>query len=168
MKIKIFTMGGTIDKIYFDKKSEYEVGAPRISSILQEVGVSFDYEVESLIQKDSLDMTDEDRQQLLDRILSEAGRHILVTHGSDTMITSARLLKKVRGKTIVLTGAIEPAMSRTSDAQFNVGCAVAAVQILPPGVYIAMNGCIFDPDKVRKNIRLNRFEPINETCSATD
>ncbi len=160
MKLKVFTMGGTIDKVYFDKKSEYEVGEPRVGAILQEAGVGFAYEVASLIRKDSLDMTDADRRLLADRIAAEPGRCILVTHGSDTMIATARELKSITGKTIVLTGAIEPAISRTSDAPFNVGCSVAAVQILPPGVYIVMNGCIFDPDKVRKNIRLNRFEAV--------
>ncbi|MFZ5572526.1 MAG: asparaginase domain-containing protein [Thermodesulfobacteriota bacterium] len=162
MKLKVFTMGGTIDKIYFDKKSDYEVGAPAVGSILREAGVGFPWEVESLIRKDSLDMTDADRRLLWERVSAAAEERILVTHGSDTMIASAKLLKKVTGKTIVLTGAIEPAMSRTSDAPFNVGCAVAAVQILPPGVYIVMNGCIFDPDKVKKNLRLNRFEAVGQ------
>ena len=85
-------------------------------------------------------------------------KHVLVTHGTDTMVETARVLATVPDKTIVLTGALNPARFRGSDAEFNIGTAVGAVQSLPSGVYIAMNGRIWDPSKVRKNVAANRFE----------
>ena len=160
MKIKIYTMGGTIDKIYFDRKSTYEVGESNISEILKEANVNLEYEISSLLHKDSLDMTDEDRQLIFDRISSDEHRHIVVTHGTDTMILTAKKLKAVRDKVIVLTGAMEPARFKRSDAVFNIGAAIAAVQALNPGAYIAMNGRIFDPDRTRKNLERNWFEDL--------
>jgi L-asparaginase len=158
MKIKIFTVGGTIDKVYFDEKSRYEVGEPRVGSILQEGRVNFEYEVESILRKDSLDLTDEDRQLICHKIESDSHQYILLTHGTDTMVQTAEKLQNIQNKVIVLTGAIEPARSKVSDAPFNLGSAVGALQLLSPGVYIVMNGRIFDPNKVRKNTELNRFE----------
>lgn len=158
MKIKIFAVGGTIDKVYFDRKSDYQVGEPTIEQILRDASVSFEYECESVLKKDSLDMTDADRRLLYDRIAADPNRLVLVTHGTDTMIQTAKTLQGLRGKVIVLTGAIEPARSKTSDAPFNVGSAVTAVQLLPEGVYIALHGRIFDPGRVTKNRERNRFE----------
>lgn len=160
MKIKIFTTGGTIDKTYFDKKSTYQVGEPQIVKILEEMNVTVDYEYESLIRKDSLDMTDEDRRLLYNKINNDPCQHIVITHGTDTMIESAKQVLTIREKVIVFTGAIWPAGFKSSDAAFNIGSAMAAVQILPNGVYIAMNGQIFDPTRVRKNLELNRFEAV--------
>lgn len=160
MKIKIYTVGGTIDKVYFDRKSAYEVGTPNIGELLKEANVNIHYEISPILHKDSLDMTDEDRQLIFDKIASDEHRFILLTHGTDTMIQTAQKLKTITDKVIVLTGALTPAKFKNSDAAFNVGCAVAAVQILNPGVYIAMNGRIFDPDRVRKNLDQNRFEEI--------
>lgn len=160
MKIKIYTVGGTIDKIYFDRKSDYEVGGPKIGEVLKEAHVNFEYSIEAIFQKDSLDMTAKDRQLIFDKIASDNHPYILITHGTDTMIQTAKKLKNIPDKVIVLTGAIEPAMSKSSDAPFNIGCAVAAVQTLTPGVYIAMNGRIFDPEKVIKNPKLNWFEDL--------
>ena len=160
MKIKIFTTGGTIDKTYFDKKSTYQVGEPQIVKILEEMNATIDYEYESVIRKDSLDMTDEDRQLLYNKINADPCRHIVITHGTDTMIDSATLALTIQGKVIVFTGAIWPAGFKSSDAAFNIGAAIASVQILPDGVYIVMNGRIFDPTRARKNIELNCFEEI--------
>jgi L-asparaginase len=160
MKIKIYTVGGTIDKIYFDRKSTYEVGESKISEILKEANVNLEVDISSILQKDSLEMTDEDRQLIFDRISSDEHRHIVVTHGTDTMIQTAKTLKAVRDKVIVLTGAMEPARFKHSDAVFNVGAALAAVQVLKPGVYIVMNGRIFNPDRVKKNLERNRFEDL--------
>jgi L-asparaginase len=158
MNIKFYAVGGTIDKVYFDRISDYQVGESMLVDILREAKVTFDYECDSLIHKDSLDMTDADRQMLFERIESDKNQRIVVTHGTDTMIETARKLQGIENKTVVLTGAMQPAKFKSSDAEFNVGFAVAAVQTLPPGVYIAMNGRIFDPDKVRKHRELNRFE----------
>ena len=160
MKIKIYTVGGTIDKVYFDRKSTYEVGEPRIGEILKEANVNLEYEISSILHKDSLDMTDEDRQLIFDEIASDEHRHIVLTHGTDTMIQTAKKLKTIPDKIIVLTGAMEPARLKYSDAEFNIGCAVAAVQVLTPGVYIAMNGRIFDPDRIKKNLEQNWFEAL--------
>jgi L-asparaginase len=157
-KIKVFTVGGTIDKVYFDKKSKYEVGDPKIGEILNEANVTFDYECESILKKDSLDMTDDDRKLIFDKIESEPNQYILVTHGTDTIIQTAKKLQPIQNKVIVLTGAIEPARSKSSDAPFNIGAAIAAVQLLSPGVYIVMNGRIFYPDRVVKDMELNRFK----------
>ena len=156
--IRIYTVGGTIDKVYFDQKSTFAVGEPKIGEILTEANVTFEYSLDAILHKDSLDMTDTDRQMIFDQVSVDPNRFILLTHGTDTMILTAQKLQAVRGKVMVLTGAMQPARFKSSDAAFNIGCAVAAVQVLPPGAYIAMNGRIFSPDNVRKNVDLNRFE----------
>ncbi len=160
MKIKFFAVGGTIDKVYFDQKSNYKVGEPGVHDILKDANVTFDYECESILQKDSLDMTETDRQLVFEKIQADEHRYIIVTHGTDTMVATARVLEPIQGKVIVLTGSMQPARFKASDAEFNIGVAVAAVQIMPEGVYIAMNGRIFDPDKVKKNWEQNRFEVV--------
>ncbi len=156
----IVTTGGTIDKIYFDAKSDYQVGEPQIGGILEEFKVAFRFHVIPLLRKDSLFVTDADRQLLRATIAAQDEAHVLVTHGTDSMVQTAEVLAGIPGKTIVLTGALNPARFEGSDAVFNIGCAVGAVQSLPEGVYIAMNGRIWDPRKVRKNVEANRFEPI--------
>lgn len=158
MKLKIITTGGTIDKIYFDAKSEFQVGDPQIREVLKEANVSFDYEITSLLRKDSLDLTDEDRRQICEAVQSSPQRYIVVTHGTDTMIETAKVLKTIPDKVIVFTGAMQPAKFRFTDAVFNIACAITAVQLLPDGVYLAINGRIFDPDRAKKNASLNRFE----------
>jgi L-asparaginase len=156
--IKILTTGGTIDKVYFDEKSTYEVGEPQIGEVLERSEVVVDYEIETLCQKDSLDLTEEDRQRIHDAIRNDGHRMFVVTHGTDTMAETARMLQGIPDKVIVLTGASQPARFRGSNAIFNIGCALAAVQTLSPGVYVAMNGRIFDADKVRKNPDTRQFE----------
>jgi L-asparaginase len=156
----IVTTGGTIDKVYFDDKSDYQVGEPQIGRILEELGVAFRFTVIPIIRKDSLHITAADRELLRQAIAAQPARHVLVTHGTDTMVDTAKVLALVPDKTIVMTGALNPARFRGSDAEFNIGTAVGAVQCLPPGVYIAMNGRVWDPAKVRKNVAANRFEAI--------
>ncbi|MDQ7041150.1 MAG: asparaginase domain-containing protein [Rhodothermus sp.] len=160
MKVKIFTTGGTIDKVYFDAKSAYEVGDPQIVDILREANVTIDWELETLFRKDSLELTEADRTLIVEKVRQESCPRILITHGTDTMIETAKALQGIPGKTIVLVGSLSPARFKSSDAAFNVGFALAAVQTLSPGVYIAMNGRIFSPGRVRKNREANRFEPI--------
>ena len=159
-KLLIITTGGTIDKIYFDDKSDYQIGEPQISQILHAMHVAFEFEVSSLMRKDSLHMEDKDRQLILDVVSASEVRHILITHGTDSMVQTATVLQNVPDKTIVLTGALNPARFRDSDAIFNIGCAVGAAQTLPPGVYITMNGKVWDPAHVRKNRFENRFESM--------
>jgi L-asparaginase len=156
--LTIVTTGGTIDKIYFDDKSTFQIGAPQIGEILEALGVAFTFEVLPVLRKDSLHMDDNDRAQIRTAIERQPHRHVLVTHGTDTMVETARALGDIVGKVIVLTGALNPALFKGSDAVFNVGCAVGAVQSLPDGVYIAMNGRIWDPARVHKNVAANRFE----------
>ena len=154
----IVTTGGTIDKIYFDDKSDYQIGAPQIGEILAQLGVAFRFEVIPVLRKDSLHLTDNDRHLVRDGIARQPQRHVLVTHGTDTMVETAHALAGLGEKVIVLTGALNPARFTGSDAVFNIGCAVGALQALPAGVWIAMNGRIWDPAKVRKNRAANRFE----------
>ena len=160
MRLKIFTTGGTIDKVYFDQKSQYEVGDPQAGGLLERANVVIDYEVQSILRQDSLDMTEKDRQKIRDAVAGAPEKHIVITHGTDTMLATAGSLKAIKNKTIVLTGSMYPARFHDSDAVFNMGCAVIAAQVLPPGIYIAMNGRIFDPGAARKNVELNRFEEI--------
>ena len=159
-KLLIITTGGTIDKIYFDDKSDYQIGEPQISQILHAMHVAFDFECIALMRKDSLHINDKDRQLIHATVAASDASHILITHGTDTMVETARVLSDLADRTIVMTGALNPARFRDSDAIFNIGCAVGAVQSLPAGVYIVMNGKVWDPEHVRKNRRENRFEPL--------
>ena len=156
--LTILTTGGTIDKIYFDAKSDYQIGQPQIADILRIMHVAFEFSVESLMRKDSLEMNHSDREQIRTAVEACDSRHVLITHGTDTMVETARSLEGLDDRVIVLTGALNPARFRDSDAVFNIGVAVGAVQSQPPGVYIAMNGRVWDPDAVRKNREENRFE----------
>jgi L-asparaginase len=156
--IRFITTGGTIDKIYFDALSQFEVGESQLQTILSEGLVEFDFDIVPLLQKDSLEIDDDDRARLRDFIAKDDGEYYVITHGTDTMPETAEVLTDLEGKTIVLTGALTPARFRTTDAVFNVGMAVAAVQTAGAGVYIAMSGQVFEAGAVRKNRAENRFE----------
>ncbi len=158
MFIQFVTTGGTIDKIYFDELSQFEIGESQVEHILREGLVQFDYEVVSLFRKDSLELTDADRAAIREHLEADSGSRYVITHGTDTMAETARFLDGLQGKTVVLTGALSPARFRTTDAIFNVGLAVAAVQVAEPGIYIAMSGQVFRGSEVRKNREQNRFE----------
>ncbi|HDQ70739.1 MAG TPA: asparaginase [Chloroflexi bacterium] len=159
-KIKIFTTGGSIDKYYATHESAFVVGEPAIAGALVEANVTIDYEIESLLKKDSLELTDDDRQMIFERVAASLDRYIVITHGTDTMIQTARVLTSITDKVIVLTGAMQPAAFKQTDAVFNVGGAIIAAQALPTGVYLVMNGRIFTPDGVRKNVTMDRFEDV--------
>jgi L-asparaginase len=158
MHIVFLTTGGTIDKVYFDAMSRFEVGETVVGKILREGGVTYDFEVIPLMRKDSLEINDQDREAIRAAVAVRQETRIIVTHGTDTMVDTAKALASIAGKTIVLTGALSPARFQASDAVFNIGMAVAAVQTCPPGVWIAMSGQVFGYDEVRKNRDLNRFE----------
>lgn len=158
--ISIIAVGGTIDKIYFDAKSEYKVGPPNIAKIFDELNLSISYTINSLMRKDSLDLTAQDRELIQHTVLKDPSSMILITHGTDTMVETAKALTHIKQKTIVITGSLEPALFKTSDAIFNIGCALGAVQSLQNGIYIAMNGRVFNAHNVRKNLKKNRFEPL--------
>lgn len=155
--IDIFTTGGTIDKIYFDALSEYHIGPTPLPDILAENNVYVPHRVTQLMRKDSLELTDDDRQAIHGAVAASDADKILVTHGTDTMVQTGMVLADIADKTIVLTGAMQPATLRNSDAEFNVGFALAATQTLPHGVYIAMNGEVFDPAAARKDRDAHRF-----------
>jgi L-asparaginase len=165
MFIRFITTGGTIDKVYFDALSQFEVGDSPINAILTDGLVSFDYDVIPMFRKDSLELTDEDRFALKDYIAGDDADLYVVSHGTDTMVETGRVLSEIEGKTIVLTGSLSPARFKTTDAIFNVGMAVAAVQTAEPGVYIAMNGQVFRASAVKKNREENRFESIQKPGS---
>jgi len=159
MRIRVIATGGTIDKVYFDAASTYDVGDPQVGPLFKEANVTFDYVVESVLQKDSLQMTDEDRALIRQRVAASPEKLILITHGTDTMTETAARLADLGDKVIVFTGSMLPARFRQSDALFNIGCAVGALQVLPPGVYIAMNCQVFTAADVKKNRAQSRFEP---------
>lgn len=159
MRIRVITAGGTIDKVYFDDASTFNVGDPQVGPLFKEANVTFDYVVESVMQKDSLHMTDEDRALIRTRVAAAPEKLILITHGTDTMTATAAHLAGLADKVIVFTGSMVPARFRQTDAFFNLGCAVGALQVLPPGVYIAMNGRVFPAAEVKKNRAESRFEP---------
>jgi L-asparaginase len=156
-RILVVTTGGTIDKVYFDASSEFEVGRSLVADLLREAHVHAPYEVVEVLRKDSLDLTEADRTLIRAAIEHAPNVRIVVTHGTDTMTDTASVLQGIGGRTIVLTGALAPARFANTDAAFNVGMAFAAVQTLPAGVYIAMNGQVFDAARVRKDRAANRF-----------
>lgn len=161
MKVHVFCVGGTIDKIYFDAKSKYEVGSPAIGKMLAQLDVKMDIKITSLMAKDSLDMSDEDRALIAEAVSNCKESKIIITHGTDTMPDTARALVSQTDKTIVLTGALSPAIFKDSDALFNVGGALAAVQVKQGGVFIVMNGEVFDAVNVRKDVENNCFVRLN-------
>ncbi len=163
MFIRFITTGGTIDKIYFDASSQYEVGESNVKHILSDGLVNFDYDVVPMFQKDSLEFTDENRQALKEFIENDDASLYVITHGTDTMVETAAKLNSIPHKTILLTGSLSPARFKTTDAIFNIGMAVAAVQSVEPGVYLVMNGQVFAEGEVIKNRAANRFEKIGES-----
>ncbi|HEY0913857.1 MAG TPA: asparaginase domain-containing protein [Solimonas sp.] len=157
--LKVFTTGGTIDKIYFDAASQYEIGEPQIGRVLQGAGVA-GIEICPLMRKDSLQMDDADRARVREAVQAESCQRILITHGTDTMAQTALALGDCGGKTVVFTGAMQPARFHETDAVFNIGFALGVALSSPPGVYLAMNGRVFDPAHVRKNREAGRFESL--------
>lgn len=158
MFVQIFSTGGTLDKVYFDALSDYQIGEPVVGALLQQAQVGFDYNIESLTRKDSLELDDLDRQLIHHKVSTCPHEHILITHGTDTMTVTGAGLADIDGKVIVLTGAMQPARFRDSDALFNLGLAVGALNCMPHGVYVAMSGRVFPVDQVRKNRLAARFE----------
>lgn len=155
--ILVVTTGGTIDKVYFDARSNYEVGESVVGDLLRQARVRVPFEMLALLRKDSLEITPEERTMIRERIAGRPERRVVVTHGTDTMVETARALEGLTGRTVVLTGSLAPARFAQTDAVFNVGMAVAAVQILAPGVYIVMNGQVFAAGRVRKDREQNVF-----------
>jgi L-asparaginase len=161
VSLLVVTTGGTIDKLYFDALSEYQIGDSVVERVLRQARVALPFRVVELLRKDSLDLTDADRAAIVATVAAAPEARAVITHGTDTMTdTAAALLAAgagVAGKTIVLVGALAPARFADSDAPFNLGMAVAAAQTAAPGVWIAMNGTVFDGARVRKDRSVNSF-----------
>jgi len=155
--VLVLTTGGTIDKLYFDAKDDYTVGETVVGELLRQARVTRPFELVPLMAKDSLELTDADRAAIVDAIRVRPHRQVIVTHGTDTMTVTADALAGLEGRTIVLTGALAPARFAQTDAAFNVGMAFAAVQTLPAGVYLVMNGEVFRAGEVHKDRERNCF-----------
>jgi len=149
--ILVVTTGGTIDKQYFDALSEYQITESLIEKLLKVARVTHPFRIVELMRKDSLELTDEDRALIAATIANAPEKHIVVTHGTDTMAVTAAALAHIEGKTVVFAGALAPARFAESDAAFNLGMAFACCQTAAPGVWITMNGSVFDGLKVRKD-----------------
>ena len=158
MKIKVLITGGTIDKTYKELTGELSFTETHMVDMFNRGRCMADTLSEVLFLKDSLEMVDSDREFILDKCLSCDEQHILITHGTDTMVQTAKFLaEKIKDKTLVLFGSMIPYSVDNSDALFNLGVALSAVQLKKPGVYIAMNGRVFDFDQVKKDKSLGIF-----------
>ena len=163
MRIKFFTTGGTIDKVYFDAKSEFEVGPPQVLEVVKEAHVNFEYDIESILRKDSLDMTPEDRDAVLGAVRERPDAPIVITHGTDTMVETGLHVKNGAGELhypIVLTGAMSPLGFEGSDGLQNLTESFLAARILPPGVYVVMHNDVFPVEQVKKDREHAKFVRI--------
>jgi L-asparaginase len=159
MTIRIFVTGGTFDKEYDELRGTLDFEDTHVPEMLRLGRCQCDVSVRTLMMVDSLDMTDEDRDTIVDHCRRCEEMQIVITHGTDTMVETARAIAEAKtGKTIVLTGAMVPYAFGSSDGLFNLGSALSFAQVLAPGVYVAMNGRVFAWDRVRKNRELGTFE----------
>ncbi len=162
MPIRIFVTGGTFDKEYNELTGQLFFKDTHLKEMLELGRCKVEVEITTLMMIDSLEMTDADRQLILERCQHADEEQILITHGTDTMEVTAKVLgREIQNKTIVLTGAMVPYKFGSSDGLFNLGSALAFVQTLPNGVYIAMNGRYFHWDNVRKNKHTGQFEELH-------
>lgn len=161
-EIKIFVTGGTFDKHYDEIHGKLSFSKTHVRQVLKTGRCRLDIDIQTLLLKDSLDFTDEDRNAVADACEAAKEKRIVVTHGTDTMSETAECVaKKVRNKTVVLTGAMIPFAFGSSDGLFNLGSALAFVQTLPPGVYLAMNGRVFEAGRIKKDRKAGVF--VQET-----
>ena len=162
--VRLLVTGGTIDKVYDATEGRLGFERTQVLEMLRQARVPLPEEcVQTVLLKDSLDLVDADRKAIAAACLASQEERIVITHGTDTMVQTARhLAPEVPGRTIVLTGAMVPFSVSHSDALFNFGFALAAVRLLPPGIYVAMNGSVFPWDAVRKNRAAGWFENVRE------
>ena len=159
--IKIFVTGGTFDKEYNELNGELYFNKTHLHEMLALGRSQLKVDIETIMMKDSLEMSLNDRNLIISKCIESSSNRILITHGTDTMVETAKLLAdKITSKTIVLTGAMIPYKFGSSDGLFNLGSALSFLQILPHGIYIAMNGNIFNWDNVKKNKKLGLFQPL--------
>ena len=163
MTIRVFVTGGTFDKEYDELRGTLDFEDTHLPEMLRLGRCELDVAIRTLMMVDSLDMTDDDRSTIVDNCRRADEAQIVVTHGTDTMVETAQALARaITDKTIVLTGAMVPYAFGSSDGLFNLGSALSFVQVLPPGVYIAMNGKYFSWDNVRKNREVGAFEVVRD------
>ena len=161
MSIRIFITGGTFDKEYNELTGQLYFKDSQLPEMLELGRNLVPVEIRTLMMVDSLEMTDDDRELIAEHCAKSPETKIIITHGTDTMAETAQLLsQKIKDKTIVLTGAMIPYKFGSSDGLFNLGSALAFVQTLPPGVYVAMNGRYFNASNVRKNKQTGVFEEL--------
>lgn len=158
--ILVVTTGGTIDKHYFDALSEYQITESVMGKLLETARVAHPFRLVELLRKDSLELTEEDRELIAQTIRAAPETRIVLTHGTDTMTETAQALARIQDKTIVLCGALTPARFAESDAAFNLGMAFATVQTSAPGVWITMSGTVFNGLQVRKDREAGKFVDI--------
>lgn len=153
MKITFIQTGGTIDKDYprTTKGYAFEISEPAVKRILEKLNPSFEYEIISILKKDSLDITKNDREKIFETCRKIKSNKIIITHGTDTMLDTAKRLSSIKGKTIIITGAMRPERFSNSDASINVGVAIGAVNVLANGIYISMNGKILSWNNCKRN-----------------
>jgi L-asparaginase len=159
MKITFITTGGTIDKDYPKGAGAYgfEIGEPAVKRILEQVKPNFDYEIISVLKKDSLDIAAEDRQKIVQACKKNESDKIIITHGSDSMLATSRELDVIKDKTMILVGSFRPEWFKDSNAHFNIGFALGAIGYLLPGVYIVMHGQVFSWERCRREDGSGRF-----------
>jgi len=161
MTIRIIITGGTIDKEYDPKKQEFVLKNTHIKQMLREGHDLTTAKITKLMLKDSKNMIEKDYNKILIECKNTREKQVVITHGTDNMHKTAQLLgKNIKNKTIILTGALRPGTLEETDALFNLGGAIIAVQALPVGVYVAISGKIFEWHNVRKNKKHARFETI--------
>jgi len=161
--IKIFATGGTFDKEFNEINGELFFKETNLYELLELGRSQLDVKIETLMMIDSLKMSSDDRNYIINKCKNEKTNRIIITHGTDTMVESAKLLaEKITDKTIIFTGAMIPIKFGSSDGLFNLGSALSFIQTLEPGIYITMNGRYFTWDNVRKNKKLGIFERIKK------
>lgn len=163
--IQVFVTGGTFDKEYNFITGELFFKDTHLKEMFNRGRCTVDVDIKTLMMVDSLEMTEEDRDIMIHNCRKTSHKSIIITHGTDRMVASAKELadSNIEGKTIILTGAMIPyAFGTSSDGFFNLGSAMAFSQSLPPGVYVVMNGRYFNWDNVRKNRRTGNFEELAE------
>ena len=159
MKLTFIQTGGTIDKDYpkTTKGYAFEIAEPAVKRILEKLNPAFEYEVISALKKDSLDITEQDREKILKVCKNTNSKKIIITHGTDTMLETAKVLSEIKDKTIIITGAMRPERFSNSDAPVTVGMAIGAVNVLESGIYIAMHGKILSWDKCKRDMKTGQF-----------
>jgi len=159
MQLLFIQTGGTIDKDYPKTVKGYgfEITEAAVKRIVERIKIDYDFEIITFIQKDSQDITNNDRLKLTQLCEKTQYDKIIITHGTDTIIETAKQLSVIKNKKIILTGAFTPEKFKDSDADFNVGCAIGAIEYVPLGVYVAMNGKVFKHNEVKRNLKTGQF-----------